>query len=83
MEFGLPKANLIKKPFQAYLDYFLPFSGSIIAKDRYSYKYLAESIKAFPSPAKIQNELKNIGFTHIETIDFLSGANSIYIVQKK
>jgi demethylmenaquinone methyltransferase/2-methoxy-6-polyprenyl-1,4-benzoquinol methylase len=83
MEFGLPKANLIKKPFQAYLDYFLPVSGSIIAKDRHSYKYLAESIKAFPSPVKVQNELENIGFTHIETIDFLSGANNIYIVQKK
>jgi len=27
--------------------------------------------------------LENIGFTHIETIDFLSGANNIYIVQKK
>jgi demethylmenaquinone methyltransferase/2-methoxy-6-polyprenyl-1,4-benzoquinol methylase len=55
------KANLIKKPFQAYLDYFLPVSGSIIAKDRHSYKYLAESIKAFPSPVKVQNELENIG----------------------
>ena len=83
MEFGLPKANLIKKPYQAFLDYFLPFSGSIVAKDRYSYKYLADSIKAFPSSKEVQNELENIGFTHIETIDFLSGANNIYIVQKK
>ena len=83
MEFGLPEANLIKKPYQAFLDYFLPFSGSIVAKDRHSYKYLADSIKAFPSPNKVQNELENIGFTHIETIDFLSGANNIYIVQKK
>lgn len=38
MEFGLPKAHLIKKPYQAFLDYFLPLSGSIIAKDRHSYK---------------------------------------------
>ena len=83
MEFGLPKANLIKKPYRAFLDYFLPFSGSIVAKDRHSYKYLADSIKAFPSPNEVQNELENIGFTHIETIDFLSGANNIYIVQKK
>ena len=83
MEFGLPKAHLIKKPYQAFLDYFLPLSGSIIAKDRHSYKYLADSIKAFPSSKEVQNELENIGFTHIETIDFLSGANNIYIVQKK
>ena len=83
MEFGLPNASLIKKPYDIFLDYFLPMSGSIIAKDRHSYKYLAESIKAFPAPRKIQKELEDIGFNHIETIDFISGANNIYILQKK
>ena len=83
MEFGMPNASLIQKPYQAFLDYFLPFSGSVIAKDRHSYKYLAESIKAFPAPLLIKNELENIGFYHIETIDFISGANNIYILQKK
>jgi demethylmenaquinone methyltransferase/2-methoxy-6-polyprenyl-1,4-benzoquinol methylase len=83
MEFGMPNASLIQKPYKIFLDYFLPFSGSIIAKDRHSYKYLAESIKAFPSPITIQKELENIGFFHIETIDFISGANNIYILQKK
>ena len=83
MEFGMPNASLIQKPYQAFLDYFLPFSGSLIAKDRHSYKYLAESIKAFPTPLLIKNELENIGFYHIETIDFISGANNIYILQKK
>ena len=68
MEFGLPKANLIKKPYQAFLDYFLPFSGSIIAKERHSYKYLAYRIKAFPSSNDVQNDLENIDFTHIECL---------------
>ena len=58
MEFGLPKANLIKKPYQAFLDYFLPFSGSIVAKDRHSYKYLADSIKAFPLQTKFKMNWK-------------------------
>ena len=83
MEFGMPNALLIQKPYQAFLDYFLPFSGSIIAKDRHSYKYLAESIKAFPSPSLIKKELENFDFYHIKTIDFISGANNIYIFQKK
>ena len=47
----MPNASIIQKPYEIFLDYFLPFSGSVIAKDRHSYKYLAESIKAFPSPA--------------------------------
>jgi demethylmenaquinone methyltransferase/2-methoxy-6-polyprenyl-1,4-benzoquinol methylase len=83
MEFGMPKATLIQKPYEYFLDYFLPFSGSIVAKDRHSYKYLADSIKEFPNTHQVQKELEKIGFSHIETIDFISGANSIYILQKK
>ena len=79
----MPKATLIQKPYEYFLDYFLPFSGSIVAKDRHSYKYLADSIKEFPSTHQVQKELENIAFSHIETIDFISGANSIYILQKK
>ena len=42
-----------------------------------------ESIISFPSEISLVNELKNIGFSHVKTIDFISGANSIYILQKK
>ena len=83
MEFGLPKRDLLKRPYKNFLKYMLPFTGSIVANDRHSYKYLAESIIAFPNQINLINELKNIGFFHIETIDFISGANSIYILQKK
>ena len=79
----MPKAKLIKKPYEFFLDYFLPFSGSIVAEDRHSYKYLADSIKEFPNPIKIKKELLSVGFFHVKTIDFFSGANNIYILQKK
>ena len=83
MEFGIPKRDLLKKPYKNFLKYVLPFTGSIVAHDRHSYKYLAESIISFPSQISLVNELKNIGFSHVKTIDFISGANSIYILQKK
>ena len=83
MEFGMPEATIIQKPYKFFLDYFLPISGSIVAKDRHSYKYLADSIKRFPNPLLIKNELESIGFLHIKTIDFISGANNIYIMQKR
>ena len=78
-----PKRDLLKKPYKNFLKYVLPFTGSIVAHDRHSYKYLAESIISFPSQISLVNELKNIGFSHIKTIDFISGANNIYILQKK
>ena len=36
-----------------YLNKWLPLIGSIVAKDRHSYKYLAESIQNFPSQDNI------------------------------
>ena len=82
-DFESNKSDLLKKPYKNFLKYILPFTGSIVAHDRHSYKYLAESIISFPSQISLVNELKNIGFSHVKTIDFISGANSIYILQKK
>ena len=82
-EFGIPKRDLLKNPYKKFLKYVLPFTGSIISNDRHSYKYLADSIISFPNQNNLLKELINTGFSHIKTIDFISGANSIYIVQKK
>lgn len=82
MEFGTPKRDLLLKPFKLYLDDWLPLIGSIIAKDRHSYKYLAESIQKFPSQADIIRQVESAGLKHQKTIDFLSGSNSIYIFKK-
>ena len=83
MEFGIPKRDLLKSSYKNFLKYILPFTGSIISNDRHSYKYLADSIISFPNQNNLLKELINTGFSHIKTIDFISGANSIYIVQKK
>ena len=83
MEFGIPKRDLLKNPYKKFLKYVLPFTGSIISNDRHSYKYLADSIISFPNQNNLLKELINTGFSPIKTIDFISGANSIYIVQKK
>jgi demethylmenaquinone methyltransferase/2-methoxy-6-polyprenyl-1,4-benzoquinol methylase len=77
MEFGTPKRELLIKPFKLYLNDWLPLIGSIVAKDRHSYKYLAESIQKV-----IIRQVESAGLTHQKTIDFLSGSNSIYIFKK-
>ena len=82
MEFGTPKKKIITDSFNFYLNSFLPIAGSIIAKDRSSYKYLAESIQKFPSEQSIIKLAKSVNLKHEQTIDFLSGANSIYIFKK-
>ena len=82
MEFGTPKRDLLLKPFKLYLNDWLPFIGSIVAKDRHSYKYLAESIQNFPKQEDIIKQVESVGLTHQKTIDFLSGSNSIYIFRK-
>ena len=82
MEFGTPKRELLVKPFRLYLNDWLPLIGSIVARDRHSYKYLAESIQKFPSQANIIRQVESVGLIHQKTIDFLSGSNSIYIFKK-
>jgi len=48
--------KIIEKPYNIFLENFIPYLGKYIAKDEKSYKYLAESILMHPS----QNELIKI-----------------------
>lgn len=53
--------KLIEKPYEIFLNNFVPFLGKHIAKDEDSYKYLSESIAMHPSQEeliKLMNESK-------------------------
>ncbi len=82
MEFGNPNKKIFSSSFNFYLENFLPFLGSLIAKDRRSYQYLADSIQKFPNEKSIIKLAKSANLYHEKTIHFLSGANSIYIFKK-
>ena len=82
LEPSTPKYFPLKQFYNLYFHHVLPVIGSFISKDKNAYKYLPESVDAFPSGNKFINELKNAGFNRCKHIPLTLGIVSLYIAIK-
>jgi demethylmenaquinone methyltransferase / 2-methoxy-6-polyprenyl-1,4-benzoquinol methylase len=62
LEFAWPSDPLFAILYDAYLG-LLPSIGHKVARQARAYAYLAESIRAFPAPSVIEQEIQEVGFT--------------------
>ena len=78
LEFSTPKSSLISSSYKIYKSKILPLLGEIVAKDKNAYKYLSESIDLFPSQEELSKNLRDCGFTKVETINLFNGIVAIH-----
>jgi B12-binding domain/radical SAM domain protein len=83
LEFSHPKLNLIRKPYEKYLAIVVPFIGKLVAKDQSAYRYLANSIKAFPSQEELAQLIEAAGWTEVQYKNLLGGIVAIHTAVKK
>ena len=82
LEFSQPKVFPFKQVFNFYFKYILPLIGRITSKDPKAYKYLYDSVQAFPSGSDFVNYLNNNGYKSNKWIPLTLGICSIYIGKK-
>ena len=82
MEFTPPQNTPFPEIYKQYLK-ILPFLGKWVVQDSQSYEYLIHSIYEFPPPREIEELLKNVGFTSVETMSLFPGVLHVYRGQKK
>ncbi len=74
---------MIVKPFyRIYTQCIIPFIARFFSKDKQAYRYLPNSIKAFPQGKVMISLLKDCGFSEIKIKRFLFGVCSLYIAEK-
>lgn len=78
LEFSLPKNAVARAGYLFYLRTVLPKFGSIVSGDRYAYRYLSESIEAFPYGETFCNILRKSGFIHVKRTPLTFGVVTIY-----
>lgn len=64
--------------YESYSKHILPWLGKIITQDRESYQYLVESIRKFPKPDILAEELKRAGFSKINYYTLSGGIVAIH-----
>ena len=78
LEFSTPKSSLVSSSYKIYKSKILPLLGEIVAKDKNAYKYLSESIDLFPSQEELSKNLRDCGFTKVETFNLFNGIVAIH-----
>lgn len=62
LEFSKPTIFPIKQVFNLYFSTFLPLIGKVFSKDQSAYKYLYESVQAFPDYDRMKSKMEDVGF---------------------
>jgi demethylmenaquinone methyltransferase / 2-methoxy-6-polyprenyl-1,4-benzoquinol methylase len=78
LEFSRPRGFPFRQIYRFYFHYILPIIGRVISKDQAAYRYLPESVQAFPEGRDFLNLLGQAGFKHTECIPLTFGICSIY-----
>lgn len=83
LEFSKPRAFPFKQIYNGYFQYMLPVIGKITSKDPRAYRYLYESVQAFPEREQFLVELEQAGFDTGRFISLTLGICCIYVAKKK
>jgi demethylmenaquinone methyltransferase/2-methoxy-6-polyprenyl-1,4-benzoquinol methylase len=78
LEFSKPKGFVFKTIYSFYFKYVLPTIGKLISKDTAAYKYLPDSVNAFPYGKAFTDILIKIGFKETKCTELTFGVSSIY-----
>ena len=78
LEFSKPRVFPVKQLYNFYFHYITPTIGKIFSKDNSAYKYLPESVEAFPDGKKFTDLMEKVGYRETKNRPLAFGICSIY-----
>jgi demethylmenaquinone methyltransferase/2-methoxy-6-polyprenyl-1,4-benzoquinol methylase len=78
LEFSHVQEPMLAKAYDAFSFHVIPRIGQIVAKDKDSYQYLVESIRAFPDQESLRDRLKQAGFGRTSVRNLTFGVAAIH-----
>jgi demethylmenaquinone methyltransferase/2-methoxy-6-polyprenyl-1,4-benzoquinol methylase len=82
VEFSLPENRLIKLLYLLYFKNIMPFLGGMLSGDFKSYRYLRDSVMAFPKPDELGRIIASCGFEILKITSFFPGIACLYLFRK-
>jgi len=82
LEFSRPTLFPFRQLFNGYFKYILPLIGRLTSKDPKAYRYLYESVQAFPDGQDFVDFLQKTGYTNNQCKPLTLGICSLYWGQK-
>lgn len=73
LEFGSAEDRILFGLYNFYLAHILPLIGRLLSRDKAAYKYLADTIAAYPSASSLAEEMTAAGFTSVQYRPYTGG----------
>lgn len=83
LEFAYPSNFFAKRLFNLYFKYYLPIVGKMVSKDKDAYKYLVDSVMAFPRYDALKAEIADAGFADVHYRRLTLGIACLYMARKR
>ncbi len=78
LEFSLPRNAIIRCGYLFYFRHVLTNLGGLISGDRSAYRYLNESVEAFPYGEAFTTLMRKAGFSSVEALPLTFGIATLY-----
>jgi demethylmenaquinone methyltransferase/2-methoxy-6-polyprenyl-1,4-benzoquinol methylase len=78
LEFSHVQEPALAKAYDAFSFHVIPRIGQVVAKDRDSYQYLVESIRAFPKQEELRTRLLEAGFGRASVRNLTFGVAAVH-----
>jgi demethylmenaquinone methyltransferase / 2-methoxy-6-polyprenyl-1,4-benzoquinol methylase len=75
-------ANVIRAPYLTYFQHILPWIGRLLSHNRDAYRYLPDSVDAFPPPDQVVAMITVAGFEHVRANPLSHGVAVCYSARK-
>lgn len=82
LEFGTGRTPVWKGLYNFYLTKLLPLVGRIVSGDSGAYRYLADTIMAFPTADELAEEMQQCGFGRVYHLPLTSGIVRLHVAEK-
>jgi len=82
LEFTTPPGRVMRRLYFWYLAHFIPVIGRVLTGEGESYKYLADSIRAFPGQEALAAMLSEAGFERVEYRNLTFGVVAVHVAVK-
>ena len=78
LEFSKPEYEWLSKVYDLYSFKLLPAIGGLVANDKESYQYLAESIRMHPDQDTLKQMMEAAGFEHVSYHNLTGGIVALH-----
>jgi demethylmenaquinone methyltransferase / 2-methoxy-6-polyprenyl-1,4-benzoquinol methylase len=82
LEFSRPQVPVFRTLFRLYFMRILPLIGKAISGSEFAYRYLPESVQAFPDQEGLASMMRAVGFSGVSYYNLFGGVAALHVGDK-